>query len=68
MKPENILSPLYSLRDETHAGNSNFIAHLPSSRDLHLLRGIRLPEVLHLTGLSRSSWYARLNTSGLPAR
>lgn len=36
-------------------------AHLPSSRDLSLVRAIRLPEVLHLTGLSRSTWYALLN-------
>lgn len=34
---------------------------LPSSRDLALLRAIRLPEVLHLSGDSRSGWYARLN-------
>lgn len=34
---------------------------LPSSRDLALLRAIRLPEVLHLTGLSRSTWYALQN-------
>lgn len=33
----------------------------PSSRDLALLRAIRLPEVLHLAGDSRSGWYARLN-------
>ena len=63
MKRKSILSPVHSLHKEAHAGNSDVITHLPSSRDLHLLRGIRLPEVLHLTGLSRSTWYARLNPS-----
>lgn len=28
---------------------------------VELRRAIRLPEVLHMTGLSRSAWYARLN-------
>lgn len=28
---------------------------------LELQRAIRLPEVLRLTGLSRSTWYAKLN-------
>lgn len=32
--------------------------HLTS---MELLRAIRLPEVLHMTGLSRSAWYALLN-------
>ncbi|MGY0504817.1 helix-turn-helix transcriptional regulator [Luteimonas sp. e5] len=30
-------------------------------RSLELQRAIRLPEVLRLTGLSRSTWYAKLN-------
>lgn len=42
-------------------GSTDPTAYLPSSRDLALVRAIRLPEVLHLTGLSRSTWYALLN-------
>ncbi len=41
--------------------NTGHLGTLPSSRDLALLRAIRLPEVLHLSGDSRSGWYARLN-------
>lgn len=61
MKRTNIANSLNGLLTEPHPGNCDAIAHLPSSRDLALLRGIRLPEVLHLTGLSRSTWYALLN-------
>lgn len=41
--------------------DTDHLRTLPSSRDLALLRAIRLPEVLHLSGDSRSGWYARLN-------
>jgi len=61
MNRANAAPALITLHHTGRQGSIDPVASLPSSRDLALVRAIRLPEVLHLTGLSRSTWYALLN-------
>ena len=44
--------------DHTRYGSES---NLCNSTSFELARALRLPEVLHLTGDSKSCWYARLN-------
>ncbi|PRH82255.1 helix-turn-helix transcriptional regulator [Arenimonas caeni] len=57
----NISNASHSRLSEARKESAGPVAHLSSISDLSLRRGLRLPEVLYLSGLSRSAWYARLN-------
>lgn len=61
MKRSNTARTTCDTNQAVNVTNQAHLHTLPSSRDLSLLRAIRLPEVLHLSGDSRSGWYARLN-------
>jgi predicted DNA-binding transcriptional regulator AlpA len=57
-------SSLMSFQDNGDAENQpSGSGSAPEYGALELQRALRLPEVLHLTGMSRSSWYALLNSS-----
>ncbi len=59
MSFRNNAMPDYARSTNHTCQGSESILYSPAS--LELARALRLPEVLHLTGDSKSSWYARLN-------